>query len=615
MKWQDITKWTIVSIVTMIFIGSITLNIISDEFSIMLKDGTLKAKYSEGILKVYSGRYVAFEDYLNLYYWNGDGYITMYKDRGDKYSNLSYHQENDTTYLKQDIYYSQGTLTRYFEITEYKIKESFEWFPNNNETKVYFTWTYGKLDEFAEKQVYLDKNLKTDETMMDFNITNNWGREIDNIVRVERFQNGKLKIRTKVFKGSVTFDPEIILKDKEKPKEIIEWKNNCQTRCINGKCNQIIGRTNWVNDSDNTCKQTDKAQSLKNSPIKAVVTKDSKEDADIEIIDYNLTSVTFKPKEKDIIDSEIRVIKKEYNITSEKINYIEKSKLSNVFISKESDYTINVNFENGEEVHIGENSTTIILNDTSSEVLADVSAYLGYPNWGVALIKFNISSIPSGNSIDSALLYLYLEYVGNTFDNDVIIKRITNQTWDESICDGETCSPLQNFELTNETNKNFSSITLHTSTYIEVDAQFQTDYDLSNDYVSIYLEDPDLPFNMSNCYDLDEDWGLFGIGDLGEEVNTYCFFNDREKYWSGNHSPYLNVTYSDIISDTCTCPGDTTNHTIDCSDYCNITSCTAGHISFNGTGETLCNGTWDITGRDEPPNACTLNIGSECHIT
>ena len=216
MKWQEIKNWIIVTSIILIVIGGITLVLNPDEFTITLNDGTIKAKYSEGNLKVYSGRYVAFEDYLNIYYWNGKGYIAMYKARGTKYSDLSYYQEGETSFVKQTIYYSKGNLTRYFEITEYKIKESFEWNPDDESLRVYFLWNYDKLDELTEKIVYLDKNIKRTKTVMDFGIINNWEQEKDNIIRVERFQNGKLKIRTKIFEGKAEFDPEIILKEEPK---------------------------------------------------------------------------------------------------------------------------------------------------------------------------------------------------------------------------------------------------------------------------------------------------------------------------------------------------------------------------------------------------------------
>ena len=204
-------KWLMVSAMVLIALGSITLIVQPQEFSIVLNDGSIKAKYSEGILKAYSGKYLAFEDYLNIYYWNGKGYTTMYRARGTKFSNLSYYKEGDTTYLKQTIYYSKGNLTRHFKITEYQIKESFDWSPKDENLRVYFLWTYGNLDKWKEKYVYLDKNKKEREAVMDFEITNNWEREINNLVRVERFKNGKLKLRTKVFQGNASFDPEIVL--------------------------------------------------------------------------------------------------------------------------------------------------------------------------------------------------------------------------------------------------------------------------------------------------------------------------------------------------------------------------------------------------------------------
>ena len=63
-----------------------------------------------------------------------------------KYSNLSYYKEGSVTYIKQDICFSRGINTRYFEITEYKIKSSFEFRPFDNSTRSYFKWNYNNLD-------------------------------------------------------------------------------------------------------------------------------------------------------------------------------------------------------------------------------------------------------------------------------------------------------------------------------------------------------------------------------------------------------------------------------------------------------------------------------------
>ncbi len=204
-------NWTVVLTTIFIVLGGITVVLEPESFQVMLQDGSLKAKYSEGEFTLYEGRSITFRDTIQPYYYNGNGYTKMYKARGDKYSNLEYAQNGDTLYVKQDITYSKGVLTRYFEVSEYEIKESFEWVPESEDLRVYFSWDYSHLDEIDEKIVYLDKNVKGTSAVLEDEIVNVWTEELDNTVRVERFQNGILRIRTKVFEGSASYDPEIRL--------------------------------------------------------------------------------------------------------------------------------------------------------------------------------------------------------------------------------------------------------------------------------------------------------------------------------------------------------------------------------------------------------------------
>ena len=74
--------------------------------------------------------------------------------------------------------------------------------------------------------------------------------------------------------------------------ENVVWKDNCQTKCIDGKCNRIIGRTFWVNDSDNKCDLMEDASSLLNSNIKPVIESDKIHL--VEVLDYNYTHVKLK---------------------------------------------------------------------------------------------------------------------------------------------------------------------------------------------------------------------------------------------------------------------------------------------------------------------------------
>jgi len=415
-------KWIVVAVAFIIIaLGSVTLVIKSDEFSIVLKDGSIKVKYSDGVMKAYDGRYLAFEDYLNIYYWNGKGYTTMYKARGTKYSNLSYYQEGDITFVKQTIRYSRGNLTRFFEITEYNIKESFEWNPTDENLRVYFLWTYGGLDKLDEKVVYVDKNNKETMTVMDFDIMNNWEKEMDNIVRVERFMNGKLKIRTKVFEGKTVFDPDIILAgfpppinetpinetpeynetheyiyEPESKTWIIVPKDDFDggrdmgdteepiermiiddiTDCSNGVCSATLGKVRFAPYQEEWY-EIEKAPSLKESSrIKCVVDYDGKHHA--ECLDFNNTHRKIKTSIKDNSlknkDIPIKVLKlnESYFGNDKDKKYYKKSEKKNKYKDLLEEKTEWIKADFGDIIEVGESSTTIKLQEPDSENLDDV---------------------------------------------------------------------------------------------------------------------------------------------------------------------------------------------------------------------------------------------------
>ena len=223
-------NWIVAVTMVIVAVGGISVYVSTDKFEVMLADGSIKAKYAEGVLKIYSGRYLAFNDDIRPYYWNGEGYITMYKARGSKYSNISYSKNDDLIYIKQDISYSQGILTRHFSIDENDIKASFEWTPEDPKLRVYFRWNFDGMDEIPEKIVYLDSSKKETYALMDFGLFNVWENEVDNTVRVERFQNGRLTIRTKIFEGSAFYDPIITL---DEPKDITSFSTVIVDNCFN----------------------------------------------------------------------------------------------------------------------------------------------------------------------------------------------------------------------------------------------------------------------------------------------------------------------------------------------------------------------------------------------
>ena len=206
--------WSSVVSLLVLILGGITIYLQPDEFSIVLKDGTIKAKYSDGVMKVYSGRYLAYSDNIRPYYWDGKGYTKMYKSSkcGFKYSNLSESKEGDVVYVKQDLCYSKGIVTRYFEITEYKIKKAFEFVPFEESTRTKYKWYFESLD-LGKAEVYLSKDIRGTRAVMDFGIINDWSKEIDKTVRVQRYLNGKMMIEISPITGNVSYDPEIILEE------------------------------------------------------------------------------------------------------------------------------------------------------------------------------------------------------------------------------------------------------------------------------------------------------------------------------------------------------------------------------------------------------------------
>ena len=205
-------NWIAVASLMVLVIGSgVIVYLDSSEFKIEI-DGTTTAKYSNGNLKLYDGRSLIFADEIRPYYYDGSAYKKMYKARGDKYMPLEYAKDQGVHYIRQTILYSKGNLTRYFWITEQGIvKQEFEWNPIDPETRVYFNWRYEDMDSVPEKLVYFDSNNKETSAEVDNGVIIDWEKEIENIKRVERFENGVLQIRTRVYEGPAKFDPYVII--------------------------------------------------------------------------------------------------------------------------------------------------------------------------------------------------------------------------------------------------------------------------------------------------------------------------------------------------------------------------------------------------------------------
>lgn len=142
-----------------------------------------------------------------------------------------------------------------------------------------------------------------------------------------------------------------------------------------------------------------------------------------DIIDYNSSSITFKPKiSKSELNKDIPIQSYHFNLSYDKIN-------QEIQIEKEINVITNINLENVNQaeimtlpfgfdtvIKVGNYSTEIILQDADTENLDDDTAFDNYDSVNIyvgdtdalttlySYIKFDIQQIPAGSTIDSATL-------------------------------------------------------------------------------------------------------------------------------------------------------------------------------------------------------------------
>jgi len=183
---------------------------------------------------------------------------------------------------------------------------------------------------------------------------------------------------------------------------------------------------------------------------------------------------------------------------------------------------------------------TVQLQDADSEVLED--GYINHQestNIHAALIKFNISAIPSGMKITNATLgvYYYL-YDGDTL-NYTYLQNLHNQTWTED----DILKDMAELEYAGVSNK----ITYYTPGVdkywtFEVTDLVNYDYNLGNSNTTILLSMPNRynqnVTNETNVLDVLNET-MFSFLILGEGVRAYSKEASNESL-----RPYLNITYT-----------------------------------------------------------------------
>lgn len=330
-------------------------------------------------------------------------------------------------------------------------------------------WYDGLLDEFG----YWDRNLSSDEISDLWNDGNGTTYEpseeslIISISSTTHTSNSSTNETQNEFFGvsfnvtclsgtcgtiNVSLDPTTT-----------EYTPTTRTICNGRRCIKTIysGVRNVYEDGQ--WKDIKEARSLKGSGIECVVNYDGENIA--ECLDWNITHKTIKVKAKNKIGVDIPI--KNYQIsydfdTHEKIMTKNKeSKVNFNSINDEEFLTIESGF--GDELHFGESSTSIKLQDNETENLNDAQVHEGsiLRNYGAdtdlgtgnfigadelrsTYIMFNISTI-NAESIEDSFIGLYSTNNGYESNDqpDLWLWELNNDTWVEGNMSDAICDPWE----------------------------------------------------------------------------------------------------------------------------------------------------------------------------
>ena len=184
---------------------------------------------------------------------------------------------------------------------------------------------------------------------------------------------------------------------------------------------------------------------------------------------------------------------------------------------------------------------TQTIDDNNTGIISFATIY--YSGFGTddskLYIDVNISDVPASSTITDAKLYLYVTEVGDGWDDDVNIYRVTSH-WDETSSAGE---------IENTTKNTFSTQTgVLTTTgygYINVTDIVKAAYDDGNKNVSIMIEDPD--YNVSDANSAQYSATVNNTHKIGEHNfgegcnNCYIVITSDDNTITGAR-PYLTIT-------------------------------------------------------------------------
>lgn len=346
-----------------------------------------------------------------------------------------------------------------------------------------------------------------------------------------------------------------------------------ETICYeDGTCNLILFSGTRFAYEDDTWKKVENAKSLKNA-WKVVKLKDDSDHA-IEVLDFNYTSITLNfsfvgnpdDYEYEVDDNKIKIKFKIKEIVFNGTDDVEVETETEIEIEDEEKVVYSGN-PLGKKFSLGEHSTTIQLQDADTENLDDAYVKQSGPdrNYGIAVsifvvletsfgntfrsyIKFNISGIPSGQTIDEAILFTYPVTVLTGDAPNISVHHVYNNTWVEGTEDDK--SVVGQSSDTNITwNNQPCGIYPLSSKCNGTPEDYNTKQTTGEWYNWTVTNAVDYEYTNSN-----ENVSLLikvgGNDTAPGSDNTYWIFRSKEYTDDISLRPYLNITYSLFVDPT-----------------------------------------------------------------
>jgi len=161
-----------------------------------------------------------------------------------------------------------------------------------------------------------------------------------------------------------------------------------------------------------------------------------------------------------------------------------------------------------------------------------------YASW----LKFDISAY-AGTTIIDAQLKFQISWHDSNFDRDVTIKRIANQTWVESNSNAQQIA-----DMTRDMTKTLGGVPKTTegnSVYLDVSEIVQAEITASHSNFSLFLEDPDYPWTLTEAGSTVDGTGLYlwwGRAESGYQTQVRVDSKDFTWEGDGEYRPCLFIS-------------------------------------------------------------------------